>query len=79
MKEYLDNAVISIAAPLMLFCGYFLTTDNITVEALDYIDKLPSIKRCSCMLIRLTNDLGTSSVRMVLPYSHYYAVRIMLL
>ncbi|KAK3010327.1 hypothetical protein RJ639_011735 [Escallonia herrerae] len=61
LDEYLDNAVVSIAAPLMLFCSYFLTTNNITEEALNYIDKLPSIMRCSCLLIRLTNDLGTST------------------
>ncbi|KAK2975721.1 hypothetical protein RJ640_010780 [Escallonia rubra] len=61
LDEYLDNAVVSIAAPLMLFCGYFLTTNNITEEALNDIDKLPSIMRCSSLIIRLTNDLGTSS------------------
>nr|AIO10970.1 limonene synthase [Eleutherococcus trifoliatus] len=61
LDEYLDNAVVSIAAPIMLFCSYFLTTDKITVDALNYIDKLPSIMWCPSMLLRLTNDLGTSS------------------
>ncbi|KAK6934150.1 Terpene synthase, metal-binding domain, partial [Dillenia turbinata] len=60
LKEYFDNAVISVAAPLMLFCSYFLTTKEITKEALDYIDKLPSIVYCGSMLLRLTNDLGTA-------------------
>ncbi|KAA8524546.1 hypothetical protein F0562_010969 [Nyssa sinensis] len=61
LEEYLDNAVVSIAAPLMLFCSYSLTTEKITEETLHYIDKLPSIMRCSSILLRLTNDLGTSS------------------
>ncbi|CAK9187059.1 unnamed protein product [Ilex paraguariensis] len=61
LEEYLANAVVSIAGPLVLLCCYFLTTDKITEEALNYIDKLPSIIRCSSMLARLTNDLGTSS------------------
>ncbi|XP_028071448.1 monoterpene synthase-like [Camellia sinensis] len=61
LGEYLDNAVVSIGAPLALFTSYFLTTENINEEALHYIDKLPSIMRCSSMLVRLTNDLGTSS------------------
>ncbi|XP_050206754.1 beta-bisabolene synthase-like [Mercurialis annua] len=61
LEEYLNNAVVSIAAPLMLFCSYFLTTDKITIDALHYIDNLPTIMRCSSMVLRLTNDLGTSS------------------
>ncbi|KAK6919416.1 Terpene synthase, N-terminal domain [Dillenia turbinata] len=61
LKEYIDNAVVSISAPLGLFTAYFSTTENISKEALDYIYDLPSIMRCSAMLLRLTNDLGTSS------------------
>ncbi|KDP32200.1 hypothetical protein JCGZ_14948 [Jatropha curcas] len=60
-EEYLDNAIISVGAPLMLFCSYFLTAEKITMEALDYIDKLPTIMHCSSLIVRLTNDLGTSS------------------
>lgn len=63
LEDYLKNAVVSIGAPIMLFGAYFLTTEKITVEALDYIDKLPSIMWCPSMILRLTNDLGTSSVR----------------
>ncbi|CAK9149259.1 unnamed protein product [Ilex paraguariensis] len=61
LEEYFDNAVVSMATTIMVLGGYFLTTDKITEEALDYIDKLPSIVRCSCMLNRITNDMGTSS------------------
>ena len=62
LVEYMENGAFSSAAPMVLFCAYFLTADKITVEALDYIDKLPSIMSCSSMILRLTNDLGTSSV-----------------
>ncbi|WOG82951.1 hypothetical protein DCAR_0102123 [Daucus carota subsp. sativus] len=61
LEEYMENGAVSSAAPIVLFCAYFLTADKITVEALDYIDKLPSIMWCSSMILRLTNDLGTSS------------------
>lgn len=61
-EEYFENAPVSIGAPLALFCAYFLTAEQITVEALDYIDKLPSIMWCPSLIVRLTNDLGTSSV-----------------
>ncbi|KDP25964.1 hypothetical protein JCGZ_22993 [Jatropha curcas] len=59
-EEYLDNAVISIGALFLLFCSYFLTAEKITMEALDYIDKLPTIMHCSSLIVRLSNDLGTS-------------------
>ncbi|XP_063939801.1 beta-bisabolene synthase-like [Daucus carota subsp. sativus] len=62
--EYIQNAPVSIGAPVALFCAYFLTAEKITVEALDYIDKLPSIIWCPSLVVRLTNDLGTSSDEM---------------
>ncbi|KAL1815788.1 hypothetical protein ACET3Z_018362 [Daucus carota] len=61
MEEYMENASVSIGGLLMLFCAYFLTANRITVEALDFIDRVPSIMWCPSVLIRLTNDLGTSS------------------
>ncbi|KAA8524544.1 hypothetical protein F0562_010967 [Nyssa sinensis] len=61
LEEYLENAVVSISAPLVLLGCYFLTAEEITEETLHYIDKHPSIIRCCSTLIRLANDLGTSS------------------
>ncbi|KAL8091732.1 hypothetical protein AgCh_034117 [Apium graveolens] len=75
MEEYMENASVSIGGLLMLFCAYFLTTEKITVEALDFIDKVPSIMWCPSILVRLTNDLGTSSVR----NSSYNFIRIILI
>nr|AUG98171.1 terpene synthase [Trachyspermum ammi] len=61
MEEYMENASVSIGGLLMLFSAYFLTSEKITVEALDFIDKVPSVMWCPSILVRLTNDLGTSS------------------
>lgn len=61
LEKYLENGAVSVAAPLVLFCAYFLTAEKITVDALDYIDKFPSIMRCPSLVLRLTNDLGTYS------------------
>ncbi|KAA8524537.1 hypothetical protein F0562_010960 [Nyssa sinensis] len=61
LEEYLENAVVSASAPLLQLGCYFLTAEEITEEALHYIDKHPSIMRCSSTLLRLANDLGTSS------------------
>lgn len=63
-EKYLENAAVSIGVQIMLFCAYFLTAEKIDVEALDYIDKVPSIMLCPSMIVRLTNDLGTSSDEM---------------
>ncbi|KDP32193.1 hypothetical protein JCGZ_14941 [Jatropha curcas] len=38
----------------------YLDNAKITMEALDYIDKLPTIMHCCSLIVRLTNDLGTS-------------------
>lgn len=46
----------------MLLGSYLLTTDDLTGEALDYFSKVPSLMHCSAMILRLNNDLGTSSV-----------------
>nr|QWD59176.1 terpene synthase 7 [Aconitum carmichaelii] len=61
LDEYLENAVMSIAAPLMLMNCYFLTTENITKEALDFIESMPNLIYDSAMLLRLADDLGTST------------------
>ncbi|KAF5178664.1 Alpha-terpineol synthase protein [Thalictrum thalictroides] len=61
LKEYLENAVVSIGTPLMLINSYLLTAEKITKEAIDYIESMPSLIYSSALLVRLANDLGTSS------------------
>lgn len=65
LQEYLNNAWISISAPLILVHAYFLDINPINKEALDCLDTYQHIIRCSAMILRLANDLGTSSVRIV--------------
>lgn len=64
MQEYIENAWVSIAAPVILVHAYFFVTNAITEEALENLEKYPSIIRQSSMILRLANDLGTSSVRL---------------
>ncbi|KAF5442391.1 hypothetical protein F2P56_035054 [Juglans regia] len=59
-QEYIENAWISIAAPVVLVHAYFLVTNPITTEALECLEGYPDIIRWSSLLVRLTDDLGTS-------------------
>ncbi|XP_056158432.1 (+)-alpha-terpineol synthase-like [Syzygium oleosum] len=61
LKEYMDNAVDSIGGLIMLLGSYFLTTEKLTEEGLDYVSKIPSVMHCSAKILRLNNDLSTSS------------------
>ncbi|KAL3515888.1 hypothetical protein ACH5RR_022790 [Cinchona calisaya] len=62
LQEYLENAWISIAAPVILVHAYFLVTNPIKKEALECLeDRYHNIIRCSAMILRLADDLGTSS------------------
>ncbi|KAF6154360.1 hypothetical protein GIB67_026816 [Kingdonia uniflora] len=60
LEEYLNNAWISISAPLILVGVYFFVTRNITKEALDEFENYTDLIRCSSMIVRLADDIGTS-------------------
>ncbi|GLU22691.1 hypothetical protein SLE2022_387480 [Rubroshorea leprosula] len=61
LHQYIDNAAVSISAPLLLLHAYLLSSNHITMEILHYIEEeFPSIIHCSSMVSRLANDLGTS-------------------
>ncbi|KAK1562275.1 hypothetical protein Q3G72_009248 [Acer saccharum] len=65
LEEYNENAWVSISAPVILVHAYFLVTNNsITKEDLAYLEEYPNIIRCSSMILRLADDLGTSSDEM---------------
>jgi (-)-alpha-terpineol synthase len=61
-QEYIENARVSISAPVVLVHAYFLVTNPITNEALDCLEDHPKIIRWSSMIVRLADDLGTSKV-----------------
>lgn len=62
MEEYMDNAWISISAPVILVHAYFLVANPVNKEALHYLENnYHDIIRCSALILRLANDLGTSS------------------
>ncbi|TXG47887.1 hypothetical protein EZV62_027181 [Acer yangbiense] len=64
LEEYIENAWVSISAPVMLVHAYFSITNNsITKEDLEYLEEYPNIIRCSSMVFRLADDLGTSSMK----------------
>ncbi|KAH7666198.1 (-)-alpha-terpineol synthase protein, partial [Dioscorea alata] len=60
MKEYLDNAWISIAAFPILFHSIFCISEDISKE-LESLENFPNIMRQSFLIFRLCNDLGTST------------------
>ncbi|XP_059628847.1 (-)-alpha-terpineol synthase-like isoform X3 [Cornus florida] len=61
LSEYLGNAWMSISGPLILIYAYFFITKLVTKEALEYLEKYPSILRHTSIAFRLADDLGTSS------------------
>ncbi|GLT34531.1 hypothetical protein SLA2020_090400 [Shorea laevis] len=61
LQEYLDNAAVSIGAPVILHYAYALASNQITREGLECFERdYPNVIHCSSLLLRLANDLGTS-------------------
>ena len=42
--------------------AYLLTLPSVTEEALQHIERAENMIRNACLIVRLTNDMGTSSV-----------------
>ena len=63
LQEYLENSYMSVGAPSVLTHAFFSVANPITKEALASLKEYhPSLIRQSAMLLRLPDDLGTSSV-----------------
>ncbi|XP_034705111.1 (-)-alpha-terpineol synthase [Vitis riparia] len=60
LQEYISNSWISIAGPVILVHAYFLVANPITKEALQSLERYHNIIRWSSMILRLSDDLGTS-------------------
>ncbi|KAI3706617.1 hypothetical protein L6452_24490 [Arctium lappa] len=64
LEEYLDNAYISISAPTILMHCNFLTSMTSTQQILKCMERTHNIVRYSALILRLADDLGTSSDEM---------------
>nr|AIE41600.1 camphene synthase [Artemisia annua] len=63
-KEYLDIAEVSISVPLMLTHISFVMNVCSTEEVIQSMDKIKNLIRYSSQILRLADDLGTSSDEM---------------
>ncbi|XP_048325436.2 terpene synthase 10 isoform X2 [Ziziphus jujuba] len=61
LQEYIENAWVSISAPLVLVHAYFFLNNPITQEELQRLEEYSGIIRSSAIVLRLADDLGTSS------------------
>nr|GEW53759.1 (E)-beta-ocimene synthase, chloroplastic-like [Tanacetum cinerariifolium] len=59
--DYLDNAWVSSSGVLILTHGYFLIDKEIKKDAVKSLETSYDLLKWSSMLLRLCNDLGTSS------------------
>ncbi|KAI3523024.1 hypothetical protein L1887_01079 [Cichorium endivia] len=61
LKEFIDNAYISIGVGVVAMHAYFLTLTSVTQDDLQQIRRAENIIRHASVIVRLTNDLATSS------------------
>ncbi|KAF5183601.1 Myrcene synthase protein [Thalictrum thalictroides] len=61
LTEYLENAWVSSSTTVVLVCAYFATEQPITDDVLEALENNPDIIYCSAMVLRLCNDLASSS------------------
>ncbi|KAL2475542.1 cineole-1 [Abeliophyllum distichum] len=61
LSEYLNTAWISIAGPLVFFHAYVCTIDPILETDLGNLEQYQGTIRLPALVVRLMNDLGTSS------------------
>ncbi|KAL8245325.1 hypothetical protein R6Q59_011583 [Mikania micrantha] len=61
LNEFLDNAYISIGALPIIKHAYILTLTSVSKDSLQQIERAEKLIRNACTIVRLTNDMGTSS------------------
>ncbi|KAL7088790.1 hypothetical protein ACP275_13G148900 [Erythranthe tilingii] len=60
-NEYINVAWLTIPGPVLLFHGYFCVTNPINTKDLHFLEQYPGIIRWPATVLRLSDDLGTSS------------------
>ncbi|KAI3687969.1 hypothetical protein L1987_81674 [Smallanthus sonchifolius] len=68
LKEYLDNAYVSVSGPVVLMHAKFSTSVGATQEILQHMEELENIDHYSSLILRLSNDLATSTDEMARGY-----------
>ena len=71
LDEYLENAWVTIGGICPLITSYYLS-DDLTTEVLKSLEFYPPIIHHSCMLLRLYDDLGTTTVVMNIYFKNKY-------
>lgn len=61
--EFINNAHMSIGVVPIIRYAYLLTLTSVTEEELKLIERAENMIRYACTIVRLTNDMGTSSVK----------------
>lgn len=71
-QEYMDNAWICMDFSGNTFgiSAYIFTANPLTDEAMECLLGYPNIVRWAAMIVRLVDDLGTSSVLKLIFHSH---------
>ncbi|KAI3686194.1 hypothetical protein L1987_79867 [Smallanthus sonchifolius] len=62
LNEFLDNGCMSIGIVPIIKHAYLLTLTTVSEDSLEQIQRAEILIRNACLIVRLTNDLGTSSV-----------------
>nr|WBW04293.1 terpene synthase [Ficus erecta] len=61
LQEYIENAWISVSSHVILMHAYISITNPMTEVDLKFLETYPSIIRNSAMILRFTDDQGTST------------------
>nr|QYL01201.1 terpene synthase 11 [Stevia rebaudiana] len=61
LKEFFDNAYMSIGILPIIKHAYILSLASVSEDTLKQIERAENMIRYSCLIVRLTNDMGTSS------------------
>ncbi|KAF5187532.1 Terpene synthase, partial [Thalictrum thalictroides] len=64
LKEYLENAWVSSATTIGVVHAYFGTEQPVTDDAIESLNNKPDLLYYSAMILRLCNDLATSSAEL---------------